>query len=252
MKNGKDYIWGLIYQIKYRETHCDYKNNSFILLSTRQLLHLLVHLPSNVCIGPWYVLFVSHIVTIFWFIGVRDHIQMEILLQPSHVHQDLYSCSFMQSTNHGAAVRCINRCWHRSGALVNDVIVCARQVVLNMSETADVDVRLVSSWPRGCGDSHNHSLQQWVGRAASQECATCPTSGQMGHNSSRGCRVPLGCRPRAYVWGSRVALARRHGPDTLRRLAWSAESWFLLRHTDGGVWMWCRQHESINLSCLAF
>ncbi len=35
-----------------------------------------------------------------------------------------------------------------------------------------------------------------------------------------------------------------------KKFAWSDESQFLLQHTDGSVRIWCKQHESMDSSCL--
>ncbi len=35
-----------------------------------------------------------------------------------------------------------------------------------------------------------------------------------------------------------------------KNISWSDESWFLLRHSDGRVRIWCKEHESMDPSCL--
>ncbi len=35
-----------------------------------------------------------------------------------------------------------------------------------------------------------------------------------------------------------------------KKVAWSDDSWFLLRHSDGRVRIWRKEHESMNPSCL--
>ncbi len=36
----------------------------------------------------------------------------------------------------------------------------------------------------------------------------------------------------------------------LKNVAWSDVSWFLLQHSDGRVRIWCKEHESMDPSCL--
>ncbi len=38
--------------------------------------------------------------------------------------------------------------------------------------------------------------------------------------------------------------------EDLKNIAWSDESWFLLRHSDGRVRIWRKEHESMDPSCL--
>ncbi len=38
--------------------------------------------------------------------------------------------------------------------------------------------------------------------------------------------------------------------EDCKNVAWSDESWFLLQHSDGWVRIWCKEHESMDPSCL--
>ncbi len=51
----------------------------------------------------------------------------------------------------------------------------------------------------------------------------------------------------------RIQFAQTHQNWTIedwKSVAWSEESWFLLRHSDGRVRIWCKEHESMDPSCL--
>ncbi len=68
--------------------------------------------------------------------------------------------------------------------------------------------------------------------------------------SRRPHRVPL---LSANNWKRRLQFAHAHQNWTIedwKNVAWSDESRFLLRHSDGRVRIWCKEHESIDPSCL--
>ncbi len=51
----------------------------------------------------------------------------------------------------------------------------------------------------------------------------------------------------------RLQFARAHQNWTIenwKNVAWSDESRFVLRHSDGRVRIWCKEHESMDPSCL--
>ncbi len=72
----------------------------------------------------------------------------------------------------------------------------------------------------------------------------------MGYNSRRLHRVPL---LSAKNRKRRLHFTQAHQIWTIKdwkNVAWSDESRFLLRHSDGRVRIWCKEHESMDLSCL--
>ncbi len=67
----------------------------------------------------------------------------------------------------------------------------------------------------------------------------------MGYSSRRPHRVPLGHR--------RLQFAQAYQNCTIedwKNAAWSDESQFLRRHSDGRVRVWHKEHESMDPSCL--
>uniref|UniRef100_A0A3P8VAQ1 Transposase Tc1-like domain-containing protein n=1 Tax=Cynoglossus semilaevis TaxID=244447 RepID=A0A3P8VAQ1_CYNSE len=77
-----------------------------------------------------------------------------------------------------------------------------------------------------------------------------PTLRQMGYSSRRPHRVPLLSAKNRKL---RLQFAQAHRNWTIedwKNVAWSDESRFLLRHSDGRVRIWRRQHESMDPSCL--
>ncbi len=56
-------------------------------------------------------------------------------------------------------------------------------------------------------------------------------------------------------WGTHMQLLQKiqtltDAPEGKTFVAWSEESWFLLRHSDGRVRIWHKDHESMDQSCL--
>ncbi len=73
---------------------------------------------------------------------------------------------------------------------------------------------------------------------------------QMGYSSRRPHRAPL-LSAKNRKW--RLQFSQAHQNWTIedwKNVAWSEESRFLLRHSDDRVRIWCKEHESIDLSCL--
>ncbi len=82
------------------------------------------------------------------------------------------------------------------------------------------------------------------------ECRTRWTLKQMGYSSRRPHRVPLLL---AKNRKQRLQFAQAHQNWTIedwKNVAWSDESRFLLQHSDGRVRIWCKEHESMDPSCL--
>ncbi len=82
------------------------------------------------------------------------------------------------------------------------------------------------------------------------EHTTRRTLKQMGYSSRRPQRVPLlSAKNRKFM----LQFAQAHQNWTIedwKNFAWSDESRFLLRHSDGRVKIWRKEHESMDPSCL--
>ncbi len=82
------------------------------------------------------------------------------------------------------------------------------------------------------------------------ERTTHRTLKQMGYSSRRPHRVLL---LSAKNRKRRLQFTQAHQNWTIedwKNVAWSDESWFLLRHSDDRVRIWCKEHESMDPSCL--
>ncbi len=100
-------------------------------------------------------------------------------------------------------------------------------------------------------------IESWVATVHSfgvsnniSECTTRRTLKKMGYSSRRPHRVPLMSDKNRT---QRIQFTQDHQNWTIqhcKNIAWSDESWFLLRHSDGRVRIWCKEHESMNPSCL--
>ncbi len=114
----------------------------------------------------------------------------------------------------------------RMGRLVRDDI---------MATVAQISIR------------YNQGMQNTI-----SERTTHRTLKEIGGSSSRRPhRVPL---LSAKNRKRRLQFTQAHQNWTIedwKTVAWSDESWFLLRHSDGRVRIWRKEHESIDTSCLA-
>ncbi len=87
-------------------------------------------------------------------------------------------------------------------------------------------------------------------RAVLSISKTRRTLKQMSYSSRRPHRVPL---LSAKNRKRRIQFTQAHQNWTIKdwkNVAWSDESQFLLRHSDGRVKIWRKEHESMNPSCL--
>ena len=92
---------------------------------------------------------------------------------------------------------------------------------------------------------YNRGMQQRI-----CEATTRTTLRRMGYTSRRPHRVPLISTKNRKM---RLQFARAHQNWTVedcKNVAWSDESRFLLRHSDGRVRIWHKQNENMNPSCL--
>jgi len=81
------------------------------------------------------------------------------------------------------------------------------------------------------------------------EATTHTTLRWMGYNSRRPYRVPLISTTNRK---KRLKFERAHQYWTVedwKNVAWSDESWFLMRHSDGRVRIWRKQNENMDPSC---
>ncbi len=91
---------------------------------------------------------------------------------------------------------------------------------------------------------YNQHMQNTI-----SEHTTHRTLKQMGSSSRRPHRVPLRSDKNST---RRIQFTQTHQNWTIedwKSVAWSDESRFLLRHSDGRVRMWCKEHESMDPSC---
>ncbi len=92
---------------------------------------------------------------------------------------------------------------------------------------------------------YNQGMQNTI-----SEHITRRTLKQMDYSSRRPHRVPL---LSAKNRKRRIQFAQAHKNWTIedwKNVAWSDESRFLLRHSDGRVRIWHKEHESMDPSCL--
>ncbi len=119
-----------------------------------------------------------------------------------------------------------------------------------------VDVRGQKRIDRLVGDDRKASVTQITTRYNQDMQNTISehtrrrTLKQMGYSSRRPHRVPL---LSANIRKRRLQFTQAHQNWTIedwKNVAWSDESRFLLRHSDGRVRIWRKEHESMDSSCL--
>ncbi len=72
----------------------------------------------------------------------------------------------------------------------------------------------------------------------------------MGYSSRRPHRVPLLSAKNRKQSLQFTQVHQNWTIEDWKNVAWSDESRFLLRHSDGRVRIWCKEHESMDPSCL--
>ncbi len=110
-------------------------------------------------------------------------------------------------------------------------------------------VRLVRDYRKATVTQITPHYNQGMQNAISER-TTCRTLKQMGYSSRRPQQVPL---LSAKNRKRRLQFAQAHQNWTTedwKNVVWSDESRFLLRHSDGRVRIWRREHESMDPSCL--
>ncbi len=123
---------------------------------------------------------------------------------------------------------------------------CVDENALLMSEVKG-DSRLVRD-DRKVTKPKITTFDNWGIQHTIFERTTCWTLKQMGFSSRRPHRVLL-----LSVKNSRLQFTQAHQNWTIedwKNVAWSDESRFLLRHSDGRVRIWRKEHESMDPSCL--
>ncbi len=92
---------------------------------------------------------------------------------------------------------------------------------------------------------YNQGMQNTI-----SERTTHRTLKQMGYSSRRPHRVPL-LSAKNRKQSLQFAQAHQNWTiDDWKNIAWSDESWFLLRHSDSWGRIWRKEHESMDPSCL--
>ncbi len=91
---------------------------------------------------------------------------------------------------------------------------------------------------------YNQGMQNTI-----SEQTTHRTLKQMGYSSRRPHRVPL-LSAKNRKRRQQIAQAHQNWTIDFKNVASSDESRFLLRHSDGRVRIWCKEHESMDPLCL--
>ncbi len=138
----------------------------------------------------------------------------------------------------------VYREWSEKGKISSERQLCGRKCLVNVRGQ-----RRMGRHDRKATvtqiTTYNQGMQNTI-----SERTTRLTLKQMGYSSRRPHRVPLLSTKNRK---RRLQFAQAHQNCTIedwKNVAWSDESRFLLRHSDGRVRIWRKEHESMDPSCL--
>ncbi len=142
----------------------------------------------------------------------------------------------------------VYREWSEKEKISSERQLCGRKFIVDVRGQRRMG-RLVRDYRKATVTQittrYNQDMQNIISERQSHQ-----TLKQMGYSSRRPQRVPL---LSAKNRKGRLQFAQAHQNWTIedwKNVAWSDESWFLLRHSDGRVRIWCKEHESMDPSCL--
>ncbi len=131
----------------------------------------------------------------------------------------------------------VYREWSKKEKISSEPQLCGRKCLVDVRDQRRMG-RLVRDDREGTvfqiATRYNQGMQNTI-----SERTTRWTLKQMGSSSRRPHRVSL----------LSAKNRKRRLQFTQDHQNWSDESWFLLRYTDGRVWIWCKEHESMDPSC---
>ncbi len=139
----------------------------------------------------------------------------------------------------------VYRKWSEKEKISSERQLCGRKVLVDVRGQRRMDWLVRKATVTQITTHYNQGVQKTI-----SERTTRQTLKQMGYRSRRPHRVPL---LSAKNRKRRLQFVQAHQNWTIedwKNVAWSDESWFLLRHSDSRVRIWRKEHESMDPSCL--
>ncbi len=139
----------------------------------------------------------------------------------------------------------VYREWSEKGKISSERQLCGRKCLVNVRGQRRMGRHDIKATVTQITTRYNQGMQNTI-----SERTTCRTLKQMGYSSRRPHRVPLLSTKNRK---QRLQFAQAHQNRTIedwKNVTWSDESRFLLRHSDGRVRIWRKEHESMDPSCL--
>ncbi len=147
-----------------------------------------------------------------------------------------------------ATISRVHREWYEKEKISSEQQLCGRKCLVEVRGQMRMG-RLVREDRKATVTQittrYNQGMQNII-----SERTTHRTLKQMGYSSRRSHRVPL---LSAKNRKRSLQFAHAHQNWTIedwKNVVWSDESRFLLRYSDGSVRIWCKEHESMDPSCL--
>ncbi len=139
----------------------------------------------------------------------------------------------------------VYREWSKKGKISTERQLCGQKCLVDVRGQRRMGRHDRKATVTQITTRYNQGMQNTI-----SEHTTCRTLKQMGYSSRRPHRVPLLSTKNRK---RRLLFTKAHQNWTIedwKNVAWSDESRFLLRHSDGRVRIWRKEHESMDPSCL--
>ncbi len=142
----------------------------------------------------------------------------------------------------------VYREWSEKEKISSDRQLCGRKCLVDVRGQRRKG-RLVRDDRKATGTQITTRYNQGMQNTTSEH-TTHRTLKQMGFSSRRPHRVPLLSAKNRKRRLQFTQAQQNWTIEDWKNVAWSDESWFLLRHSDSRVRIWCKEHESMDPSRL--
>ncbi len=141
----------------------------------------------------------------------------------------------------------VYREWSKKDKISSEHQLCGRKCLVDVRDQRRMD-RLVRDNRKETVTQittrYNQGMQNTISESTTRRILK-----QMGYSSRRPHRVPL-LSAKNRKWRLEFAQAHQNWKIDFKNVTWSDESRFLLRHLDGRVRIWHKEHESMDPSSL--
>ncbi len=142
----------------------------------------------------------------------------------------------------------VYREWSEKEKISSERQLCGRKCLVDVRGQRRMD-RLVRDDRKATVTQINTRYNQDMQNTISEH-TTHRTLKQMDSSSRRPHRVPLLSAKNRTRRLQFTQAQQNWTIEDCKKVAWSDESWFMLRHSDGAIRIWRKEHESMDPSCL--